>query len=583
MSKNHRVIIVAAVLLAVLLIGFLPSNSAFFIVLKLLIAFVVSGGVFFLVFSTNLGLSDTALAEEEDPAVEESLPSAQPKPTASGGIKPEKTVESYFAEFLETIFPLIKHTTVSKTVVLLMVNFFKEKFYLRQILSDETPLPAEDTFFDLTQGLPALVVKHRDPLLENNLPDSEGLIPYHGETVNPPRSFMGVPIFFEDYIVGVLCADADTPQAFSEDDLEILKSFAAVISIQLACSNKLYDYESENWTTKLLYDFSKGILEINTPRQLWSYVSVSLKSVFRADRIIFAERVDDTTGALLYLSEHNGSLVPGSQFLTQEGILGWVLRKNESILIDDFSKKDNYIPRIYPEEEPAWEYKSLLAVPVAIDHQAQVVISVESRRARQFNEQHKKILETMAYQVAAYLDRARSVSQLERFNLVDPATELLNERALRADLDKEVNRASQFKKNFCLQLLKIGTSKNELDPTTYARLEQEFLKFSIPLFGKTNSIYKFEDELYAILWPEQVLREVFTQFQEIYRKIAQRKPWVGGLIEKIYVNCGVVEYPQMGQTQSELIENARKALRKAQERGPNTMEVYEEVNTPGGS
>ncbi len=68
-----------------------------------------------------------------------------------------------------------------------------------------------------------------------------------------------------------------------------------------------------------------------------------------------------------------------------------------------------------------------------------------------------------------------------------------------------------------------------------------------------------------------------TDIQELCAKITQKKPWVNGLIEKVVVNCGLVEYPGMGKNASELIQNAEKALVSAQANGPNKLEIYQNV------
>ncbi len=580
MSKNHLVLIVVAILLASLLISFLPNNGAVLIIIKFLIVFVVCGGVYLLLQQYQPAQNDEISTDENRENLSEntSVVSAN-----TSQVNTNQNVEEYFEQFLNIVFPLIKQTTVSETVVLLMVNYFKQNFYIRHMLSGNSASSGNGNFIDLNYGLPSLVVKHNKAILENKLPDNEGLLPYHNASDVHPKSFMAVPLYFDDYIVGVLCADSDVEQAFSEDDLQILTSFSQSVAIQLACSNKLYEFESENWTTKLLYDFSKGILEIQSTGDLWEYLNRSIKKVFAADRVIVAEKINSENGAVVHVSGQHVLLRPGEKFPNNEGLLGWVMRKNESIIIEDFSEKENYIPRMSLEETPAGELKSLLAVPVAIDQEAQMVISVESFKANHYNEQHKKILETMAYQVAAFLEKAKILNQLETYNLIDPETELRNAKALKTDLTKEVCRANRFNKNFCFQLLKISAAKSEIEPSLYEKLISEFLHFAQPLFNEPTTIYKFNSEYFAILWPEQVLREVFSTFQEIYQKISQRGPWVGGLIEKIYVNCGVVEYPQMGLTDNELLENAQKALRKAEKRGPNTMEIYEVYENPSAS
>lgn len=581
MTKSFLLTIVIAILIAVLLIGFLPNDSAFFVSIKILLSVVLGVGAYVYLFRIEPETAAGILPDEDEETDTETTQQDNTPLPKSSEKSDSRGVENYFDDFLETLLPQIQRTTVSKTVALLMVNFYKKQFYLRSFASESATKPDNDIFFGLSEGLPALIFKEKKSLLENSLPESDGLLPYH-DPETKVRSFIGVPLMYNDFLIGVLCADSDIQGAFSNDDLKILESFSTLMSIQLACSNKLYEYETENRTTKMLYDFTRQIQETQSLKDLWQQLSIALKSVFKADSVIIAERAGKSTAKITFGSENNGVYPAGEVFPNNEGLLGWVLRKNECILIEDFSSKENYIPRMSLNETPVTQFKSMLAVPVVLDGDAQMVVSIESKKAFQFDEQHKNILETMAYQVANYLDKTWTIRQLEQHNLIDPESGLGNHRGLLKELEKEIDRAKSFDKIFCLQLLKISTAKADLAPQIYDRLVREVLAFTIPLFGKNTYLFKMNDSEFALLWPEQVLREVFTEFQEIYRKIAQKRPWVDGHVEKVYVNCGVVEYPQMGQSVNELIENARKALRKAEQRGPNTMEIFEDPQNGRG-
>ncbi|NIU00642.1 MAG: hypothetical protein GWN01_06800, partial [Nitrosopumilaceae archaeon] len=92
--------------------------------------------------------------------------------------------------------------------------------------------------------------------------------------------------------------------------------------------------------------------------------------------------------------------------------------------------KENYIPRFFMNEKPGKEFKSFLAVPVLRQDNVEAVISMESKFASQFTKQHKTILETMAYQLAAFLDKTEMLSQLQEQNQIDIKTQIGNSRGL---------------------------------------------------------------------------------------------------------------------------------------------------------
>lgn len=569
-KQNLLSITVAISLLVVFLVGFLP-NSVLFVSIKILLLLSLGAGIFFYL------RYPAALASVESSEIEDEI-SDVPSPEIPSEllkIKTDENVEEYFELFLKTVFPIVKQTMVANTVVLLMVNYYKKRFYVRYKLTDLEEQFSKEPHFGLHQGLLTIILKNKKPLVENHLPDSENLLPYYASSKVPVRSFLGVPIFFEDYIVGILCVDSGVEESFSPDDLEILNEFSKVVAIQMACSNKLYEYETENWTTRLLYDFSKTIIEIQTPEELWKYIDESLKKVFQADRIIISEKSDQNTGKIIYISGTTPSLNVGDEFADTEGLVGWVFRKNQSLLVEDFTTKENYIPRFSSEESPAKEFKSFVAVPVTHEDSTRVVLSLESYQARHFNEQHKKILETMAYQVASFLDKARVIYQLRAQSLIDPQTHLGNSKALMAELNKEICRSTEFRRQFSLQILKIYASDSTVDEETCDKLVAEFVSFMLPLLNPTNYIFRLNKDHLAILWPETISPDAISDFEAVLEELEVKRFWVDGLVERAMVNSGIAQFPAMGENGTQLIENARKALSKSELKGMNTIEVYE--------
>ncbi len=564
----------AGILLFLFLLSFLP-NSSLNIFIKIITLLVVAGWGYY--YLKNYGLE---FFQEQNRPVEKqtnAIPSSDDDSSNLAGIKVDKSVEEHFNHFLSTIFPLIKQTLVGNTVVLLLFNFYKKRFYRRYQISDFEDQLNPAPFYELSQGLPSLVFKNKQSLLENHLPENKNLLPYYISAELPAKSFLGVPLMLDDYIIGVLCIDSNVPESFSEEDLQILFEFSKIISIQLAESNKLYEYETENWSTHLLYEFSKDILNLPDKVSIWQFLGERLKAVKGADRIVIAKRVSGHQGEITFIHGQLFSLDVGGQFPVNEGLIGWVFRKNQPLLVEDFTVKENYIPRFFMNEKPGKEFKSFLAVPVLRQDNVEAVISMESKFASQFTKQHKTILETMAYQLAAFLDKTEMLSQLQEQNQIDIKTQIGNSRGLINELEKEITRANEFNRPFSLNLLTIKTLNNEIQTDTFDKLIKEFVSFTLPLLKPINYIFRFNNETFAFIWLEKSSKAVLTDIQELCAKITQKKPWVNGLIEKVVVNCGLVEYPGMGKNASELIQNAEKALVSAQANGPNKLEIYQNV------
>jgi diguanylate cyclase (GGDEF)-like protein len=573
---NRFLVILSGIifLISAFLISFLP-NSTIFLAIKILL--IITAFVFFYFYQDRFVFNQSEYSsEDEDKDLMDNITEIVDEPLQ---IESDRDVEKIFDSFLATISPLIKTTLVADSVVLFLMNFSKKKFYIRYKVTDFEDQFTRESFVELDQGLPAVVFKNKSSLIENHLPDSENLIPYYSHKVPPAKSFLGVPVYYKQQVIGVLCVDSSAEESFSNDDLKIITMFSQLIKLQLVSSNKLYEYETENWIAKILYDFSKEVLQFQSSAELWKFLGEFLRKNFGADRIIISERMGKTTGKISFINQGTPALKVGQEFPLNEGIIGWVFRKDQSLMVDDFAEKENYVPRFYMHESPEMQYRSLLSVPVSRDENVRAAISLECFKSNQFKNQTKKILETMAYQIASFLEKIEVVEKISEQNIIDTGTGLGNIKALQRELDKEIKRAKEFDKCFSIILFKLNHHKKDSSNSVHDKLVSEFLSFSLPEFPKSSNIFRVEQNSIAIILAEKLLQEVVPIVQGICKKVSEKNIWVDGLIEDFNINCGLVQYPEMGDNSTELIEKAQLAMTKAELKGPNISELYEDSDS----
>jgi len=557
-------------LLLALLISFLP-NSAGFIFVKLALIVVLSGGAWY--FLRQL-LGEEAYDQDDSEA---SLMYSTDTSMSSDSldVQTERSIDENFQQFIETLFPLIKQILVANTVVLLLVNAQKKKFFLRAKLSDFDNMSTDERFFDLNIGLPSLVFKHRKTLLENHLPESEQILPFYNEDM-PAKSFLGVPLLFDGRPVGVLCVDSSVQACFSDEDQAILMLFSKLLALHLESSNRLFEYESENWTTKLMFDFSRDILTFQNRDVLWNSLAQNLKKAFSADRVMVAESAAANTGRLVHLDGESTGSEMGETFPVNEGLVGWGIRKYEAIVVDDFSTKENYVPRFTLNESPEDMFQSLMAVPVAISDSVKAVISVESTRRNHFADQQKQLLETMANQIAAWLQKNEIMEQLNTQSHVDTSSGLANRKAMLSDVKREISRCGQTQRNFCLQLIALPESLPEKTAELYNTMLEEVLEFAVSRVHPPATIYLAAESQLAILWPEEARETARDKALNLHQAILNRRPWANGLVEKIGLNSALVDYPADADNAADLFKLVIANVKQARSNGAEAIILGDE-------
>ncbi len=568
--RIYRVAGYAALFVLCILLAFLP-NSLLFIILKIILLF---GGLAGILRWYGDGAGKEPLTENGDEGSE--FPEKDANSLQNWlKIEDDRDIEAIFNSFLETIIPLVRKTVVAETVVLLLANFSKKKFYLRHKDSDRPETLTKEPFLDFNQGLPALILKNKNSIIENHLPQNENILPYYKENAGHGASFIGTPLYYEQHAIGVLCGDSTVEGAFSNEDLEILQLVSQLISIQLASSNKLYEYETENWIARILYDFSKNLALMKTRKELWEFCGPILRTNFSADRVFITLKKNNETAQVVSVTGENRGVKIGQDFPLGEGLIGWVLRKNQSLLVDDLARQSNYIPRLQLNELQSREFRSLLAVPVCEGKEVTGALCLESFRPQGFKAQHKKILETIAYQLGGFLEKSAAISLLEEQNLIDTMTGIGNEKAFSRNLQMEIVRSRKNKRKFVLILIKSRiTPKND---DQYAAALTDFLEFSLPYFDQTDYIFRLSNDIFGVLLVESELRTVLPAIQKYCDAVVQQGVWMDRQIQKLTVNGGLVQYPEMGYALKDIWENAHAALKRAEEKGPNEFSIPEEA------
>ncbi len=556
-------LVILAGLVGLFMLGFLPSTLVWIgIKLAIFLAVVVFAYRYF-----------SSLQEEPDEETEESelLPEAQ----QWLNLENERDIEQHFEAFLKTVLHTTKQNLVADTAILLFANYQKQQFTVRAVVTDHQHLlPPEKTPTRL-DGLPGLVLRNRTSLIENHLPEGQNILPYYQEGKSPAASFMGVPVSFDGVPIGVICVDTKVEEAYGNEDLEILQNFAELLRLQLMSSNKLYEYETENWIANLLFEISGELLKFQNAAELWNYLKKKIPAVIECQRFSVALRESDRLGKIVCLEGGVGNLRSGLEFALTEGIAGWVMRNNQSLLVEDFSRKENYVPRYFAGETPGREYLSLLAVPIPSRRGARGSICLESLQRKQFNEQHKRILQTVANQVAVILRNLENLETLKNHNYDDLETGLLNWTAFLKFVPREINRAKLLGLKIALVVLKLSYQSPENHSRPSVEPIRSFLSLLLPELPKTFYIFRLFSDVFAVLLVDRE-RLPLREFPDRYLKpIREKKIWGDGQIRDLKVLVGAIAEESLSASPEELQERVQNLLEQLEAREPYQTVIVE--------
>ncbi|MCJ7519091.1 MAG: GAF domain-containing protein [Anaerolineaceae bacterium] len=244
------------------------------------------------------------------------------------------------------------------------------------------------------------------------------------------RSEIAVPIKVSGEIFGIINAESVEENHFKQEDLKLLIAIAnqlatAIEKIQLQEKQKLRTRELTG-----LYETALATSIILDTNSLYEKFYEQVRVLFPLDAFLIARsRSLDDSIEIAFAIEKGKPLIElvGQKFEKNTGgLLGWMIQNKKPFLSLDITVDT------LPVESPqiGKPTRAWLGVPLIVKGYAIGGISVQSFEANVFNENHKRLLESLAAQVAIALDNARLLEQTQ---------EQINRLAALHDIDLVIN------------------------------------------------------------------------------------------------------------------------------------------------
>ena len=220
-----------------------------------------------------------------------------------------------------------------------------------------------------------------------------------------PRSFLAVPITWQDRKFGVFEAVHREEAMFTQEDLTLLESVAAWTAIALNNTKQHERMEralsESDITARLLEEILNARLSLKSVLQ---HIVDAGKSIVRSVEWAAIHLLDERDKQL-HLEALAGVYVPPEKYILSygQGIAGRVLASGQLINVADVTEDERVAS--YPLESQA---HSLLVAPIK-DRDGNVTgtITLQSPNPRQFNGEDEKLILILAHQSGLAIENAR--------------------------------------------------------------------------------------------------------------------------------------------------------------------------------
>ena len=245
------------------------------------------------------------------------------------------------------------------------------------------------------------------------------------------------------------------------------------------------------------------------------------------------------------------------------------------------------------------EFGVLLEVEYDALRQAQGISEMNMLRQSLLHEVEKLIKGN--HVVASKLDKAKNylkiiesegqhlndeLTRVHILSLTDELTELPNRRAFMRRLEDEVARVQRYGSPLSLALIDMDSFKSINDKLGHTAGDEVLRTFSnhvLSIFRHHDMVARYGGEEFAILLPNTDLNGTRRALEKVREQSSHTTfHYHNRSLPLPTFSAGVALY-RPGETSSNLIERADKALYRAKDQGRNRIEVASQEHTPGST
>ena len=263
---------------------------------------------------------------------------------------------------------------------------------------------AERMRFPMGKGVVGQVAQTRQAILLNDVSTSPVYLPANPDV----RSELAVPLIAKNRLIGVIDLESEKTDYFRPEHLHLLTLTASRIAQAIENARLYARVSRQAQTLTVLNEISMELTSILDLDPLLERVGQLLRRLI--DYQMFTIMLLDEKGETLitrYAWRFGYSHAPLRRIPITSGLVGASVREWRVVNVPDVRKDQRYL-----EMNP--ETRSELIVPLFYKGRIIGVLDLEHTRTGFFNEEHERMLTTMAAQVAIAIENARLYQAVTR-------------------------------------------------------------------------------------------------------------------------------------------------------------------------
>jgi PAS domain S-box-containing protein len=218
------------------------------------------------------------------------------------------------------------------------------------------------------------------------------------------QSLIAAPLKLQGQIIGVIEAVHEDPQAFVQEDLQMLESAASWAAIAIGNARQHARIQRRLQESEAMAVISQALNESHELEHILQTIVDAARQIIAQVEQAIIHLVDENSPLLRAAAVSSDGVLGRSEVAMRsgEGIAGRVMAEGLPINVGDVHTDSRYLPSGRP-----LHLRSLMVAPVQSGERRLGTISVQSTAAYAFSDDDEQLLKTLGLQAALAIENAR--------------------------------------------------------------------------------------------------------------------------------------------------------------------------------
>lgn len=473
-----------------------------------------------------------------------------------------------FNYLVSKVLTIIASVFDTRTVVFFWVNKDKETFTLETYLTDARFFSEQKKYSFGFDGISDVASKAK-PIVITDIKSTVELkiIPYY-TSESSTGSFIAVPIFFNNIVVGVVAIDSTEEKKYTSKTIDALGNYTKLISGLIQSYTSKYDLIQETKILESVQLFKAMFANSSSTKdEVIDVLLASIEQLAVGNPLIGICMFDE--------SMNEWGIVRTSNAINHPELRSAVVELNNSLVGHTILSGATVIAHPLHQEkirfysgEPSTYNTYFFSVPIKSIANCFGALFLEGNNFERIIPEQRSF-EFLAEQVGIILEQIAVNEAIQSNSMVNDLTGIMNYSQFTKRLQDEILRATDFRQDISICLIRIDSMQQRLE----SKPLMTHLSSLVTKFVRPYDVVSQIDDQTIVVCLISMKAENARIWSEKFKKSVSMSTLT--LIERtvsLTVSIGICEF-NPSYTVERFLSNADEALKNSQKRG-NSINIY---------